>query len=164
MPAILTELARQRLVLPGAGGIEVLGLTGRAVLESTTRIFNESSHEKHEEIVIEVSDAASESPITDKSAVESLSDEFKIPPQDVLDTLQLGCNIGFFDSEAISPTEKLLFNGNLFRREDARKVNGVLSNLAPADASQADRAERKATGNWLPTASISYESSGQGFI
>ena len=135
MPAILAELARQRLVLPGAGGIEVLGLTGQAVLESTTRIFNESSHEKHEEIVIQISDAASESPLTDKSAVESLSDEFKIPPQDVLDTLQLGCNIGFFDSEAISPTEKLLFNGNLFRREDARKVNGVLSNLAPAEAS-----------------------------
>lgn len=135
LPAILTELARQRLVLPGAGAIEVLGLTGQAVLESTTRIFNESSHEKHEEIVIQVSDAASESPITDRSAVESLSDEFKISPQEVLDTLQLGCNIGFFDSEAISPTEKLLFNGNLFRREDARKVNGILSNLAPAEAS-----------------------------
>ena len=118
------------------------------MLESTTRIFNESSHEKHEEIVIEVSDAASESPITDKSAVESLSDEFKIPPQDVLDTLQLGCNIGFFDSEAISPTEKLLFNGNLFRREDARKVNGVLSNLAPADASKLTELNEKlqATG------------------
>lgn len=135
LPAILTELARQRLVLPGAGAIEVLGLTGQTVLESTTRIFNESSHEKHEEIVIQVSDAASESPITDRSAVESLSDEFKISPQEVLDTLQLGCNIGFFDSEAISPTEKLLFNGNLFRREDARKVNGILSNLAPAEAS-----------------------------
>lgn len=135
LPAILTELARQRLVLPGAGAIEVLGLTGQAVLELTTRIFNESSHEKHEEIVIQVSDAASESPITDRSAVESLSDEFKISPQEVLDTLQLGCNIGFFDSEAISPTEKLLFNGNLFRREDARKVNGILSNLAPAEAS-----------------------------
>lgn len=135
LPAILTELARQRLVLPGAGAIEVLGLTGQAVLESTTRIFNESSHEKHEEIVLQVSDAASENPLTDRSAVESLSDEFKIPPQEVLDTLQIGCNIGFFDSEAISPTEKLLFNGNLFRREDARKVNGILSNLAPAEAS-----------------------------
>jgi len=133
MPAILAELARQRLVLPGAGGIEVLGLTGQAVLESTARIFDESSHEKHEEIVIEVSDAASENPLTDKSAVESLSDEFEMAATDVLGTLQLGCNIGFFDSEAISPTENLLFNGNLFRREDARKVNGVLGNLASAE-------------------------------
>lgn len=136
MPAILAELARQRLVLPGAGGIEVLGLTGQAVLESTARIFDESSHEKHEDIVIDVSDAASESPLTDKSAVEFLSDKFKILPKEVLDTLQLGCNIGFFDSENISTTEKLLFNGNLFKREDARKINGILSNLAPAEASK----------------------------
>ena len=113
LPTILSELARQRLVLPGTGGIEVIGLTGRTVLESTARIFDESTHEKHEEIVIKVSDAASENPLTDKSAVEALSDEFKLTNKDVLDTLQLGCNIGFFDSEQISATEKLLFNALL---------------------------------------------------
>ncbi len=136
MPAILAELTRQRLVLPGTGGIEVLGLTGQVVLESTARIFDESTHEKHEEVVIEVSDAASESPLTDKSAVESLSDQFELPTKDVMDTLQLGCNIGFFDSEAISANEKLLFNGNLFRREDARKINGVLNSLKPGEATK----------------------------
>jgi len=134
LPAILSELARQRLILPGAGAIEVIGLTGQGVLESTARIFSESSHEKHEEVVIKVSDAASENPLTDKAAVEALSDEFKLSSKDVLDTLLLGCNIGFFDSEAISATEKLLFNGNLFRREDARKINGVLSTLSAVDA------------------------------
>lgn len=157
MPAILAELARQRLVLPGPGAIEVLGLTGQVVLESTARIFDESSCEKHEEIVIEVSDAASENPLTDKSAVEFLSDEFKISANDVLDTLKLGCNIGFFDSEAISPTENLLFNGNLFRREDARKVNGVLSNLESAEVSKLNdlNAKLQATG-CLPLQSATY--------
>lgn len=66
LPTILTELAHQRLILTGAGAIEVIGLTGQGVLESTARIFNESGHEKHEEIVIQVSDAASENPLTDK--------------------------------------------------------------------------------------------------
>jgi hypothetical protein len=148
LPAILAELSRQRLVLPGAGAIEVIGLTGQGVLESTARIFNESNHEKHEDIVIKVSDAASENPLTDKSAVEALSDEFKLQSKHVLDTLQLGCNIGFFDSEAISPTEKLLFNGNLFRREDARKINGVLSALSAGDASKLNElnAKLQATG------------------
>lgn len=136
LPAILTELERQRLILPGAGAIEVIGLTGRGVLESTTRIFSENNPEKHEEIVIKVSDVASENPLTDKSAVEALSDEFKLTSKDVLDTLQLGCNIGFFDSEAISPTEKLLFNGNLFRREDAHKINVVLNTLNAGEASK----------------------------
>lgn len=143
LPSILTELARQRLILLGNGAIEVIGLTGQRVLESTALIFNESSHEKHEEVVIKVSDAASENPLTDKSAVEALSDEFKLPSKDVLDTLQLGCNIGFFDSESISPTEKLLFNGNLFRREDARKINGVLSTLDAAEASMLNELNAK---------------------
>ena len=136
LPTILAELARQRLILPGAGAIEVIGLTGQVVLESTARIFNESSHEKHEEIVIKVSDQASESPLTDKSAVEALANEFETRSEEVLDTLQLGCNIGFFDAEAISPTEKLLFNGNLFRREDAHKINGVLSTLGAGESSK----------------------------
>jgi hypothetical protein len=127
-------LARQRLILPGTGGIEVIGLTGQVVLEATARIFDESSHDNHEEIVIVVSDSASENPLTDKSIVEALSDEFKVQSKDVLNTLQLGCNIGFFDSEAISPTEKLLFNGNLFRREDARKINSVLGTLGTSEA------------------------------
>lgn len=143
LPAILAELARQRLILPGTGAIEVIGLTGHGVLESTARIFNESSHEKHEDIVIKVSDEVSENPLTDKSAVEALSDEFRLQSKDVLDTLQLGCNIGFFDSEAISPTEKLLFNGNLFRREDARKINGVLSTLVAAEASKLSQLNAK---------------------
>ena len=136
LPSILAELTRQRLILTGTGAIEVIGLTGQGVLESTARIFDESSHEKHEEIVIKVSDSASENPLTDKSVIEALCDEFKLQSKDVLDTLQLGCNIGFFDSEAISSTEKLLFNGNLFRREDARKINGVLSTLGASEASR----------------------------
>lgn len=151
LPAILSELARQRLILPGAGAIEVIGLTGQGVLESTARIFSESSHEKHEEVVIKVSDTASENPLTDKAAVEALSDEFKLPSKDVLDTLLLGCNIGFFDSEAISATEKLLFNGNLFRREDARKINGVLSTLSAVDATNLNELNAKLqTSGCLP--------------
>jgi len=153
LPAILSELARQRLILPGNGAIEVIGLTGQGVLESTARMFNESSHEKHEEVVIKVSDAASENPLTDKAAVEALSDEFKLPSQDILDTLQLGCNIGFFDSEAISPTEKLLFNGNLFRRNDAKKINGVLSTLSVGEASNLNELNTKLqTSGCLPLA------------
>ncbi len=148
LPSILAELNRQRLINHGTGAIEVLGLTGQGVLEATARIFDESNHEKHEEIVIKVSDAASENPLTDRTVVEALSDEFKLQKNDVLDMLQLGCNIGFFDSEAISQNEKLLFNGNLFRREDARKINGVLSTIDASEASRLNElnAKLQATG------------------
>lgn len=148
LPSILTELDRQCLINRGTGAIEVIGMTGQGVLEATARIFDETNHEKHEEIVIKISDAASENPLTDRSVVETLSDEFKLQNKDVLDILQLGCNIGFFDSETISATENLLFNGNLFRREDARKINGVLSTIDASEASRLNElnAKLQATG------------------
>jgi hypothetical protein len=143
MPAILAELTRQRLIVQGKDAVEVLGLTGQIVLESTATIFDESAHDAHEDAVIVVSDAASENPLTDKSAIEYLSDEFKMPPKEVSDTLQLAGNIGFFDTEAISSTETLLFNGHLFRREDARKINGVLSAMHPAEADKLNELNAK---------------------
>ncbi|HHM6356880.1 MULTISPECIES: hypothetical protein [Pseudomonas] len=134
LPAIVAELARQRLVLPGNGGVEVLGLTGHSVLEHTSRIFDESSHEAHEEAVIFVSEIASETPTTDKAITEVVSDQLKLSRKQVGDTLNLATNIGFFDSEPISAQEKLLFNGNLFRRDEARKVNAILSTLKSPEA------------------------------
>lgn len=134
LPAIVAELARQKLILPGSGGVEVLGLTGHRVLEHTSRIFDESSHEAHEEAVIFVSEIASETPTTDKAIAEVVSDNLKLSRKEVGDTLDLATNIGFFDSEPISAQEKLLFNGNLFRRDDARKVNAILSTLKAPEA------------------------------
>lgn len=136
VPAILAELDRQKLILSRATGIEVLGLTGQAVLEYTSTIFDESDHEDYEEAVITVSELASESPISDKYASELLSDTYKLSKSEVRNTLQLGGNIGFFDSESISTTEKLIFNGNLFRRDDAKKINAVLSSLKQTESQQ----------------------------
>jgi len=133
-PAILTELERQKLIFQSPSGIEVLGLTGQAVLEHTSTIFDESDHEAYEDAVIDVSEIASESPVTDKIASEFLSDTYKMSVTEVDNTLQLGGSIGFFDSEKISSTEKLIFNGNLFRRDDAKKINAVLSSLKPGES------------------------------
>lgn len=129
LPAIIQELAKQKLILQGKGAIEVLGLTGYGVLEHTARIFDESPHEAHEDAAIFVAELASDNPMSDTSAADLISDEFKIPIQAAKDTLNVGSSIGFFDSEQISSKEKLLFNGNLFRRDDARKISAVLSSL-----------------------------------
>lgn len=134
VPAILTELHRQKLILPGSGGIEILGITGHAMLEHTTTIFDESAHEAYEDAVIAISELASESPLTDIAASEFISDNFKLTRSEANNTLQLAEDIRFFDSESISSTEKLLFNGNLFRRDEAKKVNAVLSSLKQAES------------------------------
>ena len=134
LPAIITELSRQKLISQGNGGVEVLGLTGHNVLEYTSRIFDESHHEVYEEAVIFVSEIASEIPRTDKAITELISDQFRLSNKKVGETLDLACNIGFFDSEFISSQEKLLFNGNLFRHDDARKVNAILSALKESES------------------------------
>lgn len=143
MPAIIAELTRQRLVMPGNGGVDVLGLTGHSVLEHTSRIFDESEHEAHEDAVIYISEIASESPTTDRAITELVSDQLKLASKQVGDTLELATNIGFFDSEPISANEKLLFNGNLFRRDEARKVNAILSSLKPHEATQLREVNQK---------------------
>ena len=78
VPAVLAELVRQKLILHGENGIEVLGLTGQSVLEHTSTIFDESDHETYEEAVIDLSEIASEMPLTDRVASEYLSDTYKL--------------------------------------------------------------------------------------
>jgi hypothetical protein len=41
--------------------------------------------------------------------------------------------IGFVDSEEIGPGKKLYFNGNVFRRGSANKINAVLASLTEED-------------------------------
>ncbi|RQS27529.1 hypothetical protein DIE03_21145 [Burkholderia sp. Bp8992] len=134
VPAILQELERQRLINSNATHVEVLGLSGHRILEHTSTIFEESDREVFEDAVLDLSELASESPLTDRHASELLADMHKLSSQEVGDTLRLGTGIGFFDAEPISASEKLLFNGNLFRRDDAKRINGVLSTLKPNEA------------------------------
>ena len=135
VPAILQELKRQRLISIGAAGeIEVLGLTGHTILEHTATVFEESNREPHEDAVITLSEEASDSPLTDKKAKELISDKHRLSATLAESTIQLGSGIGFFDSESISDKEKLLFNGNLFRRDEAKKVNAIIASLNLAEA------------------------------
>jgi hypothetical protein len=134
VPAILTELERQRLIDRGSAEIEVLGLTTSTVLEYTSTVFDETDHESYEDAVIEVSDTASETPLTDAVAKDRMSDEFKMTSSSAADVIVLATNIGFFDAEAISEKERLLFNGNLFKRDEAKKINAVLASLKPNEA------------------------------
>ncbi|MFO7579918.1 MAG: hypothetical protein R6W74_06905 [Nitrosomonas halophila] len=130
VPTILAELERQRLVQRGDGAVEVLGLTSHSVLEHTATIYDESDRESKEDAVIELSDIASESPVTDCVAIEMISDQFQIPSREASEIILLGTGLKFFDSEPLSSNENMLFNGNLFRRNDARKINAVLGSLS----------------------------------
>lgn len=135
LPSILDELDKQRLISRGKGGLEVLGITSASILEHTATVFEESSKDEHEEAVIHLSELASETPISDKTAAEEISDVFSLTSASAENTIRLGTEIGFFDSESISNSDRLLFNGNLFKRDDAKKIGAVISSLKGSEAS-----------------------------
>ena len=134
LPAILSELERQKVIEIGSDAVESIGLTSSAILSHTATIFEEADSDNNsEEAIIEISEWISENPLSDQSVIEKVSDKFKLSSTQSVDTIRLASAIGFFDSEVISPSEKLLFNGNLFRREDIKKVNAIISSLKSSE-------------------------------
>ena len=60
-------------------------------------------------------------------------DTYKIPDAEVDDLLIESESIGFIDFASIDSTKKILFNGNLFRKEDAKKISCICSSLSESD-------------------------------
>jgi hypothetical protein len=76
-----------------------------------------------------VSDAPIESPL----AAQYISDNYKVKNADAAELLSQSEDIGFIDAEELGPDRKLFFNGHLFRRESAKKLQAVLQSLTPED-------------------------------
>lgn len=132
LPSILDELQRQRLIDRSQSEVSILGLTMNQTLEQAAAIFEATSPRECEVAAIELAEKTSELPIVREVAAEYISDTLHIASQDTTDILDQCEQIGFVDTESVSDT-KLLFNGNLFRRDDAVKINAVLSSLSSED-------------------------------
>ena len=128
LPAVLTELERQRLIDRGKSGVAILGSTTVETLKRTSTIFDESEPQSYEQAAIHIAEATSNLPLGEKDASEVISDTYEIASQSTDRLLNQFSSIGFVDSESIS-NEKLFFNGNLFRKGEMQKINGVLSSL-----------------------------------
>lgn len=129
LPVLLQRLEERRLVLRGQGGIDVLGVTTSSVLHHTASAFDGLSPGSHEQAALDLAEKVSHEPIDTVFAAEYVSDTFKLAKADTSDFLRQTEEVGFFDAESLEPGRKLLFNGHLFRREDARKVQSVLQSL-----------------------------------
>lgn len=132
LPAILDELQRQRLIDKAATSISILGLTTEQTLEHTAQIFSDSSPNTCEMAAIALSEKASQLPILKKDAIALISDKYKIALHDTSEILLQCENIGFFDTSEVTGGF-VYFNGNLFRSEDMKKVQAILSSLKTDD-------------------------------
>lgn len=130
LPGILDELEKQKLIFPGSSEVYILGLTTATTLEHTTSIFYDSNPEQHEVAVIDLSEKTSELPLEENSVKEYIGDTYKIDSSYVNNLLRGSEQIGFVDVESVDNSRKIIFNGNLFRRNEIKKINAICSSIS----------------------------------
>lgn len=128
---VLINLLKDRFLIDKAsdGSISVLGVTTSSSLMHTCNIFEGLKPSALENASIDLAEKASISPILFTDVSEELSDIHKLSKEDTKRLLNDSEQFGFVDTELISKNEKLLFNGNLFRRETSVKIKKVLDSL-----------------------------------
>jgi hypothetical protein len=129
LPKLLDILKDQELIDVSTSGIGVLGVTTSSALQHTTNIFESLDPKKIEVSAIELAEIASVKPVSNTELAEKISDENQLTNDEVKQLFYDSEIIGFVDVEPISKSEKLLFNGNLFRRDSAVKTKAVLDSL-----------------------------------
>lgn len=133
LPKLIDILSDRELIDQSQNEIVILGITTSSVLQHTADIFTEQNPSAKEVAAIQISELASREPIPSSYAAESIGDSFRLDRGDVAQLLCDSEDIGFVDSEKISNEEKLLFNGNLFRRDETAKIRMVLDSLSAAE-------------------------------
>jgi len=138
LPSILSALDDQFLIdRSKAGDVTVLGLTTSTVLSHTADIFSTTLPSPYERAALALSEAVSDEPQTEKLLKEFVSDSYKLSSTQVGELVRQAEEIGFVDSENHNDgSDKVYFNGNLFRKENIKKAENVLSTLKPEERTQ----------------------------
>lgn len=136
LPKLIEVLQQQQLIDTAAGGIAVLGVTTAKTLQHTADIFDALTPGSAEVATIELSELASLEPVLADHVAVELADAYKLGKAEIGQLMLDAEQIGFVDAEKLSPSETLLFNGNLFRRETTRKIKAVLDSLTSAEQSK----------------------------
>lgn len=127
--ACLDHLQKRRLIDRSASGaVAVLGVTGTSALTHAADLFEDNEPLSTERAAVELAELSSKAPISAVGAIEYIGDRHKLTKADATDFIQQSSQIGFVDAEG-DGSDRLLFNGNLFRRDTASKTSKVLSSL-----------------------------------
>lgn len=125
----LDTLEQKRLVQREGANLRVLGITGRATLRYASVFYNEAEPTKAEAAAIDIAERTSEAPAEESVLSEYVSDTYKFTKSDSQDLLLRYQGIGFVDGEG-DAGNRLIFNGNLFRRGTLAKTTRVLNSLS----------------------------------
>lgn len=129
LPMLITTLIEKELISRGEHGVEVLGVTTASTLQHTSDIFQDLQPSKTEIAAIDLAERASQKPLDAHQVKEELSDLYRLDSKAVDNILYYSEKIGFVDVENIDDSQKIYFNGNLFKRDSAMKAKTVLDSL-----------------------------------
>ncbi|MFF8799296.1 MULTISPECIES: hypothetical protein [unclassified Methylobacterium] len=132
MEACLAQLEANRLIQRSAHGVEVLGLSGETALSHASTLLDNNDPQSNEMAAINLAEKASEAPLSAVEAIEYIGDMHRLTKADSADFITNASEIGFVDAEG-DGADRLLFNGNLFRRENAEKTKKVLASLSAGE-------------------------------
>lgn len=133
LPKLLHVLHDKQLVDASTKGVAVLGVTTSSALQHASDIFDSLSPRVSENAALELAEKASVRPIGEAEVTEELADMHHLAQGEVGQVLFDAEAIGFVDVEKLGDKDKLLFNGHLFRRDAAKKINAILSSLSQAE-------------------------------
>lgn len=133
LPKLLDVLQEHQLIDKSVSGVGVLGVTTVTTLQHTSNIFESLEPNNIENSVIELAEIASEKPVESTLLSEKISDLYQLSSSEMSGVLFDSEQIGFVDVENINNNEKILFNGNLFRRDSAQKIKAVLDSLTQSE-------------------------------
>lgn len=132
LPAVLDTLERNRFIDRSDDEIQTLGITTEKTLEHINTVFYGLDPNKNEIAAIDLSEQTSMLPIKSSQAEEYISDTYEISATASNDVLNQFKDIKFVDYEKTG-NDELLFNGNLFRKQNLNKVNALLNSFTQND-------------------------------
>lgn len=129
------------------GSISVLGVTTASVLSHTSDIFQKLVENDFQKAAISLSENISELPKSSKDLKEYISDNHRLTLSETADLLRQSEEIGFVDFEKLDDENDFYFNGNLFRKDNIEKTNGVLSSLKQDDINKINFLDQTLSAN-----------------
>ena len=111
----------------------VLGITTSSVLDHTTDIFKESKPDNFQKAALELTNFASDKPVAENHLKEYISDNYKLDKKQNSNLFNQVEDIGLIDFDGLD-SEKLYFNGNLFKKDVIEKTSKVLSSLSSEES------------------------------
>ncbi|EIK0480386.1 hypothetical protein LJS93_004676, partial [Escherichia coli] len=109
----------------------------------TSNIFDSLTPNSKEQSSLVIAEKSSIKPISESELIEEISDLFRLSQNEIKGVMEDSEVIGFTDVEKLDKTNKIYFNGNLFRRDSTQKIKAVLDSLNSDEQSKLKEIELK---------------------